>query len=89
MAETRKTGNSAMLRVTAETRDTLRVMAQEKGSSMQGVAEEAIEAYRRQLILDETSAAYARLQEDPEAASALQAEQGEWDATLSDGLEDD
>lgn len=78
-----------MLRVTTETRDKLRVIAKGKGSSMQGVAEEAIEAYRRQMILDETSAAYARLRRDSEAASALEAEQREWDATLGDGLEDD
>ena len=89
MARTRKAGDMAMLRVTADTRDTLRVIAEEKGGSMQRVAEEAIEAYRRQLILDETNAAYARLRRDSEAASAMEAEQREWDVTLGDGLEDD
>ncbi len=89
MAKSRKTSDKAMLRVTTETRDTLRVMAEEKGSSMQGVAEEAIEAYRRQMILDETTEAYTRLLQDAEAASALKAEQSDWDVTLGDGLEDD
>lgn len=89
MAKTKKASDRAMLRVTTETRDTLRVIAQGRGSSMQRIAEEAIEAYRRQMILDETNAAYARLLQDPEAASVLEAEQREWDATLGDGLEDD
>ena len=78
-----------MLRVTTKTRDTLRVIADREGSSMQRVAEEAVEAYRRQMILDQTHAAYARLGQDSEAASAVQAEQREWDVTLGDGLEDD
>ncbi len=89
MARARKTSDTAMLRVTAETRDTLRVIAEGRGSSMQGVAEEAIEAYRRQLILDETHSAYASLLQDSETAAALEAEQSEWDVTLCDGLEDD
>jgi len=89
VAGTKKPGNSAMLRVTVQTRDMLSVIAAEKGSSMQGVAEEAVEAYRRQMILDQTSAAYDRLCDDPEAAAALEAEERDWDATLCDGLEDE
>lgn len=77
-----------MLRVTPETRNTLKVIAEGQGSSMQGVAEQAIEAYRRQLILEETNAAYTRLLHNPEAAATLEAEQREWDATLEDGLGD-
>ena len=88
MPKARKTSNSAVLRVTAETRDMLRVIAAERGSSMQGVAEDAVEAYRRQLILAETHAAYTRLQLDSQAASAMEAERREWDVTLGDGLED-
>ena len=79
--------NKAMLRVTAQTRETVRTIAEGKGTTMQQVVEEAVEAYRRQMILDASNAAYARLLqsgEGREAAGELQA----WDVTLADGLED-
>ena len=79
----------AMLRVTTKTRDTLRDIAEGTGCSMQRVAEEAVEAYRRQMILDQTHAAYARLVQDPQAWAEVQAERSEWDVTLGDGLEDE
>jgi len=75
-----------MLRVKAETRDALRVMAKETGSSMQRVAEEAVEAYRRQKILEETHAAYARLVQDEPVRAELEAERADWDVTLCDGM---
>ena len=77
-----------MLRVTSKTHDTLRAIAKEKGSSMQQVVEEAVERYRRQLILDETNAAYAALRKDPKAWAEVEAEQAAWDVTLHDGSED-
>jgi succinate dehydrogenase/fumarate reductase flavoprotein subunit len=77
-----------MLRVTAKTHDSLRAIAKEKGRSMQQVVEQAVEAYRRQMILDETNAAYASLRKDSKAWAEVETEQAAWDATLRDGLED-
>jgi hypothetical protein len=79
--------NKGMLRVAAQTHETIRAIAEGKGTTMQQVVEEAVEAYRRQMILDASNAAYARLLqsgEGREAAGELQA----WDVTLADGLED-
>jgi len=46
-----------------------------------------VEKDRRRRLFDELDAAYAKLQEDPEAWRSLQDEWRVWDATLGDGLE--
>lgn len=51
--------------------------------------EKAVEEYRRKRFLEDLDAAYAELQEDPEAWDAYQAELKVWDATLMDGLPDE
>ena len=76
----------AMLRVKTETRDAIRTIADGQGATMQQVVDEAVEAYRRQLILDESNAAYARLRESGEAWEEYVEEQRVWDATLAEGL---
>jgi hypothetical protein len=73
-----------MLRITSKTHETVRAMADEHGRSMQQVVEEAVEAYRRQMILDQSDAAYAALKEDSDAWAEVETEQSEWDVTLSD-----
>ena len=52
---------STTIRVSIRTRDLLQELAQTSGRSMQAVLEEAIEQYRRQLLLEATNAAYAAL----------------------------
>ncbi|CUS04118.2 conserved protein of unknown function [Candidatus Promineifilum breve] len=54
---------------------------------MQIIVEEAIEAYQGQRLLEATNAAYAALQNDPQAWLELLEERAEWDVTLADGLE--
>ena len=49
----------------------------------------AVEAYRRQRILDLSNAAYAALRADPRAWQDLLDERAAWDVTLADGLEGD
>ena len=77
---------SAMMRISERTRESLRELAQAEQASMQSVLERAVEQYRRQLLFQELDAAYAKLQEDPEAWSAIEAERRTWDTTLGDGL---
>ena len=54
---------------------------------MQAVLERAIESYRRQRLLEEANAAYARLRSSPSAWSQEQKERRMWESTLADGLE--
>ncbi len=56
---------------------------------MQSLLDDAIEALRRERLLDETNAAFAALKRDPKAWKAELEERRAWDATLTDGLEDD
>ncbi len=75
------------IRVSRRTRDRLQHLAEQYGSSMQAVLEEAVELYQGQRLLEATNAAYAALRADPAAWRELQEERAEWDATLNDGLE--
>ena len=80
---------SETVRVKPETHAKLRALAEKAGTSMPEIVDRAIEAYRRQKLLDETNQAYARLRDDGEAWADELKERGEWDATLADGLEDE
>ena len=75
------------IRVSRRTRDRLQHLAEQYGSSMQAVLEEAVELYQGQRLLEATNAAYAALRADPAAWRELQEERAEWDATLNEGLE--
>ena len=66
-----------------KTRDVLHTLSQKQSRSVQEITEAAIEDYRRQSLLAEANAAYARLDID-----SWQGELAAWDETLADGLED-
>jgi hypothetical protein len=51
------------------------------------VLDKAIEAYRRQRLIEEVNASFAALRADPEAWREEQQDRAAWDATLGDGLE--
>lgn len=74
------------VRVTIETRDQLRALADASGQSMSTVLREAVDRLRRDRFLHEVAASYATLREDPGAAAELNAEYHSWEATLGDGL---
>lgn len=76
----------ATLRVSDRTRETLRELTGD-GETMRDVAEKAIEAYRRRLVLERTNAAYAELRSSPEAWAEELEERAHWDAALAPGLE--
>lgn len=75
------------IRISTQTRNSLRELAQMKGLPMQKIVDQAIEAYRRQHLLATANVAYARLREDESMWQEYLKEQTEWDATLNDGLE--
>lgn len=79
--------SGATVRVRQETRSILRELAEQANEPMQDVLAKAVEAYRRQRILELSSAAYAALRADPEKWQEVEAERKAWEATLGDGLE--
>ena len=74
------------VRISDSARGTLRALARAEGKSMLALLDEAVEVLRRQRFLEQVNAAYAALRDDPDAWSQVEAERGEWDGTLSDGL---
>ena len=80
---------SANVRISAETRETLRELARQEGESMQAVLDKAIENYRRQKFLDDANAAFATLKSNPKAWKEELEERKLWDLTLNDGLDDE
>ena len=78
--------HSVMLRVSVRCRDTLRELAAQTGESMQSMADEAVELYRRRRFLEEVNAAYMPLRQNAETWRAVEQERSEWDDALGDGL---
>lgn len=74
------------IRISDTARGTLRELARAEGKSMLALIDEAVEVLRRQRFLEQVNAAYAALRDDRRAWEEIQAERGEWDITLSDGL---
>jgi predicted transcriptional regulator len=76
------------IKVSAETRDRLRKLADAEQSTMEAalakVLDQAEEARFWQGVKDD----YARLQEDPEQWAGYVNELAEWDQVVSDGLDD-
>jgi predicted nucleic acid-binding protein len=65
----------------------LRELASQERVPLQEVLERAIEAYRRDRILDATNAAYAALRADSVGWQDQIDERAAWDTTLADGLQ--
>lgn len=79
----------ASVRISPNSWKTLKEMADCMGETMQAVLDRAIEAYRRQWLLEKTNEAYATLRNDRDKWEEEIAERKEWDAVLGDGLEGD
>lgn len=77
----------ATVRVTEETRETLRELASRTGEPMQAILQRAVEDYRRRWFFDELNRAFAALRADPQAWAEELAEREAWDATIADGLD--
>lgn len=76
-----------MVRVSARTHRAVQELAERRGQSMTRVIEEAIERERREPVLRDANAAWARIMDDPQAKAEIETERALWDATLGDGLE--
>ena len=77
----------ATARISPAARHALREIASRTGEPMQAIFDQAIEAYRRQRLLDEANAAYATLRKVPAAWRAELEERAARDATLADGAD--
>ena len=80
---------SATIRITNESRETVRELARETGLRQQEILDLAVEAYRRQLFLKNANSAFAALRAKATAWGAEQAEREAWDGALGDGIEGD
>ena len=77
------------IRVSIETHEKLKQLAEQSGESLTTILDEAIEARRREQFLREANDAYAALRADPEKWAEEVEERKLWDATLNDGLEEE
>ena len=81
--------NGSTLRITTSTHRRLKALAKASGEPLTAILEKAVEAYRRQRLLEDANSAFAALRDDPAAWEHESKERRLWDATLRDGLEDD
>lgn len=72
------------IRMDTSTRDRLSAVARTYGVSQENALNRLIDEHE----MGQVHAAYARLQDDPEAWADYQAELAEWDTTTGDGLPD-
>lgn len=82
-----KTAENPNIRISPQSKATLRMLAQHEGKPMQTVLDQAIEQYRRDSFFRELDEGYARLQADPQAWQEELDERQLWDSTLADGLD--
>jgi len=80
---------SATIRITNQSRETVRELARKTGLRQQEILDLAVEAYRRQLFLKSANLALAALRAKPAAWGAEQTEREAWDGALGDGGEGD
>ncbi len=77
------------VRVDEKTHEAIKEIAELDGDTVTGVVARAVEAYRRQRMLESLDIAFAALKADPAAWAEELAARAEWDVTLKDGLEDE
>ncbi len=83
------TTESTTIRVTRQAREALRQISKATGKRQREVVDAAVEAYRRQLLIDWANEACAALRADGAAWKSERAERAVWDTTLGDGREKD
>jgi predicted transcriptional regulator len=79
---------SSTVRIDSSTHKMLQSLSAQTGRKMQEILGEAVELYRRKLLLDKANAAFAALKADSQAWKEEQDERAAWDATLLDGQKD-
>ncbi len=81
------TKQAPTVRISPRSHQTLRQLSTDTGEPMQTVLDKALEQYRRQKFFEECDAAFAKIQQDPQAWAEYKQELALWDATLMDGLD--
>ena len=76
------------VRISDDTYDTLRVLADLEGENLQTVLNKAIECYRRSRFWQDVENAAGKLRQDQVGWNEELAERQAWDATLGDGQDD-
>jgi len=79
---------STTVRIRRETKQMLERIANQTGQKTQEVLDNAIEAYRRRIFLEQANQAYALLKQDTDRWAEELAERKAWDITLNDDLKD-
>jgi hypothetical protein len=79
---------SVTIRIAEHTHLVLSDLARHEGRSLQATVEQAVEAYRRQRLLAEANAAWAKLRSQPTRWREEVEEREGWDVTLADGIEE-
>ncbi|MCI0438894.1 MAG: toxin-antitoxin system protein [Chloroflexi bacterium] len=69
---------STTVRISEESRETLRQLSEELDEPMQKVLDRALEAYRRRVLLEKANEAFAALRADPKAWAEEERERAEW-----------
>jgi hypothetical protein len=77
----------ATVQIPDRTYETLRRLA--GNGPIDPIISEAVEDLRRKRMLDETNAAFAVIESDPEVREELRREREELEGTLGDGLQED
>ena len=69
--------------------EVVRHISQREGLGVSDVLDRAVEVYRRELFLEETSSSFQALKEDPDAWREEGEERALWENSLSDGVDDE
>ncbi|MDX2178205.1 MAG: hypothetical protein SFV18_01350 [Bryobacteraceae bacterium] len=75
---------SPTIRISPKSKVILRDLAKREGKPMQTVLDDAIDRYRREKLLDDANAAYAKLRANPGGWADELAERQAWDTTSRD-----
>ena len=78
---------SVNVRISSQSYQILKTLAQEEGQTMQSLIDKALEDLRRRKILEATNQAFAELKANEVEWSEELAERGLWENTLPDGVE--
>lgn len=79
----------SQVRVSPDTHELLRLLANEAGKPMQEIIDRAVEEYRRSSFLRGLNEDFRVLRGDDTAWKSHQEEISEWEATVADGLDDE
>lgn len=74
------------VRISEESRESLRVISSIFNLTMSEIADKAIEKYKRKIFLEKANEAYAHLKDNSKSWKEVLKERKKWDKTLSDGL---